>query len=138
MDVLTILILLGSLVVFPLFWSMTVWLIAQFAWTALAQDWRTLESPSGTLHSGISARIQMTRYNGTLTAHFNESGLFLEPIWLFRVGHARLFIPWQDVTALHPRTILFYKGVQLELRNGKSIFFYGGFAQFLLSQFGQQ
>jgi hypothetical protein len=132
---LTLLIVLGFLVIFPLFWTMIVWLISRVGWTALAQQWQTTSQPSGTLYSMVTAQVGFANYRNTLQIHLNQSGIFLEPIWLFRFGHARLFVPWQDVVAVKSATFFrLLTGVRLELQNSKSLTLYGQVAKDLLSQ----
>jgi hypothetical protein len=135
MNTLTLPIVLGFLVIFPLFWAMVVWLISRVGWAALANEWQTQNPPFGKMYSMVTARVGLANYRNTLQIHLNQSGIFLEPIWLFRFGHARLFVPWQDVVAL--KSASFFRllaGVRLELQNGKSLTLYGQVAKDLLSQ----
>jgi hypothetical protein len=137
MELLILLIAFGFFLVFPLFWIMVVWLISRFGWAALAADYQTTQPPTGSNHTLVSARIGLSNYNGTLNIWLNESGIFLEPIWLFRVGHARLFLPWQAVGSLKSKPLLWYTGAHLVMNNGYSITLYGKFAQELLARFEQ-
>jgi hypothetical protein len=118
--------------VFPLFWMLVVWLISRFGWVGLAEHWRTQEIPTGMLYSGASANINGARYNHVLQIWLDDKGLFLEPIWLFRVGHVRLLIPWEDVLGVKPTRILWESGVRLELQHNKSCVIYGAVAVELL------
>jgi hypothetical protein len=135
MDTLMFLIPLGFLLVFPLFWSMVVWLISRFGWAALAADYHTTQPPTGSSYSLAFARVGLGNYRGTLNIWLNDSGIFLEPIWLFRVGHARLFLPWQEVKTLSSRPYWWYTGAHLEMNNGHTLTFYGTVAQHLLARF---
>lgn len=85
-------IVLGFLLVFPAFWLGVIFLISRFGWADLAAYWQTNIHPNGEHFASTSARIGLTNYNGVLELWVSESGIFLEPIWLFRAGHRRLFM----------------------------------------------
>src|SRR5260370_20051122 len=38
-----------------------------------------------------------SRYNGCLTVGADSSGLFLVPLFIFRLGHPPLFVPWSEI-----------------------------------------
>jgi hypothetical protein len=84
-------------IIFPLFWCGVIWLIAQLSgWGALAQVYRTDQTPTGKHWSWQDGMIGWAGYNGILTLTTNEQGLFMETMWLFSFGNPRLFIPWRD------------------------------------------
>ncbi len=128
-------IVLGNLLVFPLFWMAVVWLISGVGWANLAQYWVTTQIPTGQVFSLVTARIGLASYRNCLSVWLADSGLFLEPIWLFRVGHRRLLIPWQAIENIQPTQVLWLKGAKLELLHGKTIVLYGSSAMAILEQF---
>jgi hypothetical protein len=84
-------------IIFPLFWCGVIWLISQLSgWGALAQRYRTQQTPMGKRWSWQYGMIGWAGYNGILLLTANADGLFMETMWLFRFGNPRLFIPWRD------------------------------------------
>ena len=132
MNATTFFIPLAFLLVFPVMWIAVIWLISRFGWVGLASYWHTTETPTGLLYSSASGRIGGARYNHVLQVWLDDKGLFLEPIWLFRVGHERLLIPWEAVMGMKPTRILWQTGVRLELQNNQSFVVYGAVSTTLL------
>lgn len=53
-------------------------------------------------------------YSGALTVGANETGLYLSPWRIFRIGHPRLFIPWAAMKIEIKHS--FWKGNYMELQ----------------------
>ncbi len=137
MNAITFLIPLTFLIVFSVMWMGVIWFISRFGWFGLASYWRTTDTPTGMLYSSASGRIG-ARYNHVLKIWLDDKGLFLETIWLFRLGHERLLIPWEDVLDMKPTRILWQTGVRLELKNDKSFVLYGAVSVALLELWTQK
>jgi hypothetical protein len=45
----------------------------------------------------------------------DSNGLFIVPLFLFRVGHPALFVPWAEITAQEQTRFFFIKVVELRL-----------------------
>lgn len=83
--------------VFFLFWCFVIWLISHFSgWQRLAQRYRSLQLPSGDVWSWQYGMVGWVGYNGVLTLTANDQGLFMEVLFLFKVGHSPLFISWHE------------------------------------------
>lgn len=94
----TVLIIIAFLVIFPLFWMAITYLISQMSgWSAMAQHYRTDTKPEGYSTSMNSGMIGWSRYNGVLQLVLNEKGLYISILFLFRIGHPPLFIPWEHI-----------------------------------------
>lgn len=83
------------------------WLVAGLlvsatsGWRELGSVYRHDEPPvSGSQWRGISGQMRgaMT-YRNVLTITADPRGLWLSVMFLFRVGHPPLFIPWDDIAA---------------------------------------
>lgn len=100
-------IILGFLIIFPLFWCFVVLMISRMGdWHRLAAHYAAGDrAPSGTVHNGVFGMVGKARYKFALTVHTAPDGLFLETSPLFRIGHPRLFIPWNAVTGRDTRQI---------------------------------
>ncbi len=60
-------------------------------------------------------------YNNCLTIGADPSGLYLTLLFLFRIGHPPLFIPWSEISFRNRRTILFFEFVELSLGREEQI-----------------
>ena len=104
------------LLIFPLFWCGIVWLLAQIGgWARLAQDFRTDKTPRGTPFHWQSGAVGWTSYRGVLQLAAAPEGLFLSLPWLFRVGHAPLFIPWSAFHDAVEQQILWLRQVRSDV-----------------------
>jgi hypothetical protein len=56
-------------------------------------------------------------YGGCINVGVNQNGLYLSVVFLFRLGHPPLFIPWPDISKMKKRAFFFFK--QVELRFAK-------------------
>ncbi len=54
-------------------------------------------------------------YNNCLTIGVDTAGLYLSPLFFFRIGHPPLFIPWTEISLRGRRKILFIEFVELKL-----------------------
>jgi hypothetical protein len=43
----------------------------------------------------------------------NPNGIYLSVLFIFRIGHPPLFIPWPDVSMREKRFLIFFKQVEL-------------------------
>lgn len=85
---------------FVVMWVATCILIARLGgWSGLAAAYRAAEPFRGRLWRFKSGALRrFTGYNNCLTVGASEEGLYLAVLFLFRVGHPPLFIPWADIT----------------------------------------
>ena len=112
----------GISFILPLFLITFVplWLGAVFL-TSLLSGWRSLASyylthrdPPANLWTFQSGSLRLAGYNHTLTVGANREGLYLAMLFLFRIGHPPLFIPWSDITVT-PKTSFFRRGMEFRL-----------------------
>jgi hypothetical protein len=106
-------------VLFPLFfvgmWMGVSLLLAQVGgWSALATQYQTTDKFDGVSLGGRSGRFgTMMNYNGVLNLGVDQEFFHLSVIFLFRLGHSPLAIPWKDIT-LSERSGFLTKWVVLE------------------------
>jgi len=89
------------------FWCLVSKLISFFGWHRLATQFRT----SSENLADVSFRLQhvqlgRARYNSVMKAGVSGAGLQLTVVWIFRVGHPPLLIPWSCIGLLQERTFL--------------------------------
>lgn len=106
---------------FPLYF-LSLWLLISYVlswmsgWHLLAQRFRTDAEFTGTLYRWFHATMRCgVHYNGALKAGTNVEGLSLAPIFLFRIGHSPLFIPWTEISVGSSRWYDLYLSVTLIL-----------------------
>ncbi len=107
----------GFLVVFPIFWCLIVMFLAHAGgWQKLARTYAAGSRPlAGTSHAAITGMVGWVSYRFVLDIHVAEEGLFLDVMPLFRMGHPRLFIPWEAVSARRKAFNLFWKTEALSI-----------------------
>jgi hypothetical protein len=96
----------------PPVWILVCWIISRISGWALlekaypAQDAASLDGETWRFQS-----IQMrwaTNYGNCVTVKTNSLGLGLSVLWLLRLGHPPLLIPWADITIHRVRRSRFF------------------------------
>lgn len=110
-----------ALIVFPTIWIVAGMVIGQVGgWAALAQQFEFREDFTGQRWRLQSARMRLwVHYGSCLTVGANPDGLYLAILFLFRVGHPPLFIPWREVSV--PKKGVFLSIRYVELRLGHDL-----------------
>ena len=93
--------------VFIGFWCLVCKLISFFGWHQLSTQFEVapedMIEPQFRLHH---AKLGLARYNGVIKAAASASGLSLSVVFLFRIGHPPLLIPWSCIGSLEEQTFL--------------------------------
>lgn len=93
-----------------------VWLVSRVS------GWRELRAAypaPARVVEGYTWRLRGARlrwlgaYRNALRLTANPHGIHLAPIWLFRLGHEPIWIPWADVHAEQRRSFGFYSELKL-------------------------
>jgi hypothetical protein len=115
---LAVFVVIVFLIVFPLFWSGIVYLIARFGgWSDLAKHYAIQEPFSGTTFQMQSVTIGMLgNYRSVVTIGANYDGLYLNPLVVYRPGHPPLLIPWDDIETRDARGLSFGEMVSFSPR----------------------
>ncbi len=86
-------------------------------WRELAKVYRAAMPFTGRRWWFQSAEMRWrTSYGGCMNIGANKDGLYLSVLFLFRLGHPPLFIPWPDISAIERRSWLLFKMVELRCR----------------------
>lgn len=108
------LILVLFVVFFVAVWALAVFLISAAAgWSRLARYYRATTPFTGQRWSGQMAWMGLARYRSILTVGADGTGLYLEVMRIFRIGHPSLLIPWSDITT-EERQVLFFPVVAFQ------------------------
>lgn len=98
-------IVAAFLIIFPLFWIFVVWLISHLSgWQKLAKRYPATLPPQGRHMGGQTLAIGYSRYRNTMEMVANPTGIWMQPMWLFRAGHKPVFIPWGEFNNPQPTT----------------------------------
>jgi hypothetical protein len=84
-------------------------------WGRLAKQYRTLELPKGKSFTGVECHLGVVSYRSSLECSVDESGLFLQPSYIFRFAHPRLFIPWTEWHDIRRGAILWLSVVRADI-----------------------
>lgn len=109
------------------FWTLIVWITGKTGgWDKLAARY-ALEGKYGGRLFSASGQVGMANYGGILRMGADKQGFYLGVIFIFRVGHPPLYIPWEDVRAEEHKAFLmtrvrliFTKAPDVTLRIPKS------------------
>lgn len=123
-------VILGFLIIFPAFWSLIVWLVG-IPWRGLAADYPAASWPEdGYRLSMQSVSVGLANYGNSLTVVGTDEGLYLRPMWAFRVGHPPIHIPWGEVERVESA---FLFGKKVRLSNGQALTVHGRLAKSILA-----
>lgn len=94
-------------VLFPLFWSAVLLLIAHIGgWARIASEYRAWDAFEGRRWSFQSGQFGWTNYGNCLTVGTSPRGLHFSVLFLFRPGHPPIFVPWEDVSVTEGKRFL--------------------------------
>jgi len=98
---------------FPLFFvAMFVFLLfylSKKGWWDLANQYKFEGLFQGERVGIISAGINGLNYNNCLVLKYNDEGFYLRPIFIFRLFHKPLLIPWKAIKNIRDKKILFVR-----------------------------
>jgi hypothetical protein len=108
--------ILAFLIFFPLLWAFVCFMISQIGgWSRLAKQYRATDLPGGKKFSMASGRINRANYNSVLTIHATPNGFYLGVFILFRIGHPNLFIPWNAISNIRPKKLLWLEYMAFDI-----------------------
>ena len=91
-------------------------------WHLLAERFRAIVPFSGKMYRWVYATMLWgAHYNGALKAGANAEGLYIATLFLFRLGHPPLFIPWSEIKIGPSRWVDFYLSITLTLGGEEQI-----------------
>lgn len=114
---------------FPLFFAgmwvgILLMISAVGGWGRLASHYRRTESITGTTwrFKSMGMRLWMpANYGGCLFVIANDEGIGFSVLFLFRIGHPPLFIPWSDIEVIEERFFYVFKRVRLTFSEEPSV-----------------
>lgn len=104
------LIAVAGLLALPVFWCLVCLLLSRISgWHRLSEQYGTDQAPLGRSLSMQSGWVGIVSYRNCLSVHVAPSGLFLSVMFLLRIGHRPLLIPWSAIHGVEPRQLLWMK-----------------------------
>ncbi|MCA9898847.1 MAG: hypothetical protein H6654_15950 [Ardenticatenaceae bacterium] len=105
----TILIILGFLVTFPLFWSTIVYLISRLGgWGSMAEAYPYREPLAAHCYALQGAILRYSfSYRNVVKICADAEGVYFSVLFLFRPGHAPFFVPWTEISGTKKQYFLF-------------------------------
>ncbi len=104
---------------FPFFfagmWLLATFLISRFGWAALAEKYEAFTDFTGKRIGIIYAKINLVEYRNVLVLKYNEQGIYLRPIILFRTFHKPIMIPWQEIMSVKVKKTWLSRTVELTI-----------------------
>src|SRR4051812_15186749 len=92
---------------------LVLFILSKKGWTDLANEYHFDGSFHGKRIGIISATINGVNYNNCLLLKYNEEGFYLRPIFIFRIFHKPILIPWKDIKDVRDKKILFVQVKEL-------------------------
>lgn len=113
------------LIIFALFpilftgmWCFACWKLSQLGgWQKLSQIYRVENVPSGRCFRMQSGKFGWVNYSGCLSICPTVDGIYLSILFLFRIGHPPLFIPWSHVRNAELKKVLWLKYMRFDVSN---------------------
>lgn len=113
---LVVALVLLSIVVFPAFWCLIVLLISHVSgWQRLSRDYASNVPPHGQEFLRQTGSVGLASYRNCLNVHVAVEGLFLSTLFLFRIGHKPLFIPWHEIHSEEAVRFLWVQAVRFQV-----------------------
>mgnify|MGYP000188451128 CR=1 FL=1 len=88
------------LIILPLLWIGTVKLISLFGWSKFTSDRMMATEPPPDAEKFTLQTVKLGsfgKYEHSMSGWVHHSGLYLRPIWLFRIGHPLITLNWDDI-----------------------------------------
>lgn len=108
-------VVLGPLIFFPVMWVSVSWLISVLSgWKSLARHY-AIDEPElapkpeikwQSLAMGYTP-IFAANYSRVVNIGIDETHMYLSTIWLFRIGHKALRIPFEDIEISDTKFLFF-------------------------------
>ncbi|WP_420645611.1 hypothetical protein [Candidatus Leptofilum sp.] len=105
----TILIILGFFIIFPLFWSIIVFLISRLGgWGSMAESYTHHEPHAAECFPLQSAILRLSSsYRNVVKICADEEGVYFSVMFLFRPGHPPFFVPWGEISGIKKNYFLY-------------------------------
>lgn len=94
-------------------WILISFITSKMGWSRLASKYKFPQHFIGTRVGIISMSINFIDYRNALILEYNDEGLYIKPILLFRLFQPPILIPWEEIKEVRDKRILFSNMKQL-------------------------
>lgn len=98
-------------------WTLVTYIISRMGWSNLIDKYLYQDHFIGERVGIISASINSANYKNSLILKYNEDGFYLRPMFLFRLFHPPVLIPWKEIKEVRTNKVLFSTTKQLIIGN---------------------
>lgn len=111
---------------FPLYfvgiWLGISFLISRMGWHGFASRYAAKERPQGESFNCPTASFgnPFGSYRNVMRVVFAQEGVYIYPMFLFRVFHSAFLVPWGKIIGVKEKRIFWTKRNILEIRDGTS------------------
>lgn len=106
-------------VLFPVFflgmWVLVTFVVSRMGWSALATRYEGPAHFTGTRLGIISGSVNMSNYKNALVLHYSHEGIYMRPVWIFRLFHKPVLIPWTEIKEIKEQKVLFFTTKELTI-----------------------
>ena len=102
--------------------TLPLFIAAMSGWSMLRRRFSQTFPFTGEAWKWQSARMRLgCNYNNCLTVGADASGLYLSVLFLIRIGHPPLFLPWQEITIRRRSKRPLFRYVELRLGRDEQV-----------------
>lgn len=93
--------------IFAGMWVLVTFVLSKLGWANLATPYLFDRPFEGKRVGVITASINNVNYKNSLILKYNEEGIYLRPVVLFRLFHKPVLIPWKEIKEVRTKKVLF-------------------------------
>jgi len=86
---------------------LVIFILSRRGWTDLASKYQYTDIFTGERVGIISANINGVNYSNCLLLQYNQQGMYLVPVFIFRLFHPPIVIPWKEIKTVRDKKMLF-------------------------------
>jgi len=98
-------------------WFLVLYIISKMGWADLEAKYQTRDPFIGNRIGIISVSINGMNYNNSIILKYNEEGIYLNPVFIIRIFHKPILIPWKEIIEVRDKKILFLDLKELIIGN---------------------
>lgn len=106
------------------FWVLLSFLLSKMGWQKLVDQYGVETNVGGEKFGTVSMSIGTSTYTNAILLRYDHHGIYLRPIWLVRLFHKPVFIPWKEITVTETQAF-FFKSKRVAIGNPEIAFITG-------------
>lgn len=90
-------------------------IISKKGWSHLSNRYHFEGEFTGDRIGIISATINGANYRNCLLLKYDYNGFYLRPIFVFRLFHKPIYIPWKEIKKVRDKKVLFTEMIEMQI-----------------------